>query len=32
MMTHGDIKLDIDYVNDEIRRAENEVNIEREEE
>ena len=31
-MTHGDIKLDLDYEDDEIRRAQNEINIERVEE
>ena len=29
-MTHGDIKLDLDYGNDEVCRALNEVNSERE--
>ena len=32
MMTHGDIKLDLDDEDDEIRRAQNEINIERVEE
>ena len=27
-MTHGDIKLDLDYVDYEIRRAQNEINSE----
>ena len=31
-MTHGDIKLDYGYGNDEIRRAQNEINSERVEE
>ena len=31
-MTHGDIKLDQDYGDDEIRRAQNEINSERVEE
>ena len=31
-MTHGDIKLDLDYEDDEIRRAQNEIKSERVEE
>ena len=30
--THGDIKLNLDYVDDEIRRAQNKTSSEREEE
>jgi hypothetical protein len=31
-MTHGDIKLSLDYAEDEKRRAQNEINIDRVEE
>ena len=28
-MTHGDVKLDLNYADDEIHRAQNEINSER---
>ena len=31
-MTHGDFELDLDYEDDEVRRAQDEINIERVEE